>query len=250
MAYTVNKLAKISGVSVRTLHFYDEIELLKPAYYGENNYRFYEEEQLLLLQQILFYRELGFSLKGIQEIVTSPDFNKIDALISHKEVIVKNIDRNQELLETIDKTIAHLRGKLKMKDEELYYGFDSERQKQYEKDLIREGIVTPEFMDKYKEKINKWTQQDKENFLQQGKDINAELISAIENNLNPSSDEVQAIIGVHHAWVGWNPTKEKYIGLTELYQTPEFKEFYNKLHPKLLVFIVDAMKLFAEKELS
>ena len=62
MSYTVNKLAKLSGVSVRALHFYDEIGLLKPAFYGENNYRYYEEEQLLLLQQILFFREMGFSL--------------------------------------------------------------------------------------------------------------------------------------------------------------------------------------------
>lgn len=65
MPYTVNKLAKLSGVSVRTLHFYDEVGLLKPAYYVENNYRYYEEEQLLLLQQILFYRELGFQLNDI-----------------------------------------------------------------------------------------------------------------------------------------------------------------------------------------
>jgi DNA-binding transcriptional MerR regulator len=68
MAYTVNKLAKLSGVSVRTLHFYDEIGLLEPAYYGDNNYRYYEEEQLLMLQQILFFRELGFPLIDIQRI--------------------------------------------------------------------------------------------------------------------------------------------------------------------------------------
>jgi DNA-binding transcriptional MerR regulator len=68
MAYTVNKLAKLSGVSVRTLHFYDEVGLLKPAYYGDNHYRYYEEEQLLILQQILFYRELGLSLNEIQAL--------------------------------------------------------------------------------------------------------------------------------------------------------------------------------------
>jgi DNA-binding transcriptional MerR regulator len=69
MAYTVKKLAKISGISIRTLRFYDEIGLLKPAYYGENNYRYYEEEQVLILQQILFYRELGFPLKDIHRII-------------------------------------------------------------------------------------------------------------------------------------------------------------------------------------
>ncbi len=67
MAYTVKKLAEISGVSIRTLHFYDEVGLLKPAYHGSNGYRFYEEEQLLILQQILFFRELGFELKQIQK---------------------------------------------------------------------------------------------------------------------------------------------------------------------------------------
>ncbi len=89
MAYTVKKLAKISEISIRTLRFYDEIGLLKPAYYGDNNYRYYEEEQLLMLQQILFDRELGFPLNDIQMIIISDDFNKIDALISHKKILVE-----------------------------------------------------------------------------------------------------------------------------------------------------------------
>ena len=80
MAYTVNKLAKLSGVSVRTLHFYDEIGLLKPAYIGENNYRYYKDEELLVLQQILFYRKLNFSLNDIQRILSDKNFDKIKAL--------------------------------------------------------------------------------------------------------------------------------------------------------------------------
>src|SRR4029078_3278488 len=123
MIYTVNKLAKLSGVIVRTLHFYDEIGLLKPAYYGDNNYRYYEEEQLLMLQQILFYRELNFSLNDIQKIISSDDFNKIDALISHKQILAQNLDRTKKLIKTIDQTIARLRGKITMRDEELFAGF-------------------------------------------------------------------------------------------------------------------------------
>src|SRR5579883_2731395 len=91
MTYTVKKLAKLSGVSVRTLHFYDEIGLLKPAYYGDNHYRYYEEEQLLMLQQILFYRKLGFSLNDIKNMIGSDDFNKIDALISHKQILIDRL---------------------------------------------------------------------------------------------------------------------------------------------------------------
>src|SRR5437879_5683238 len=108
MAYTVKQLAAMSGVSVRTLHFYDETGLLKPAYYGANGYRFYEEPQLLTLQQILFYRELAFELKQIKRILGRADFEKVAALQSHRQVLEKNLARTRTLLETLDKTIQHL----------------------------------------------------------------------------------------------------------------------------------------------
>lgn len=123
MTYTVKKLAKLSGVSIRTLRFYDDIGLLKPAYVGDNHYRYYEQEQVLLLQQILFYRELNFSLDDIQRIISCDDFNKIDALISHKHILTQNLDRTKKLIKTIDQTIAHLRGKITMSNEELFAGF-------------------------------------------------------------------------------------------------------------------------------
>jgi DNA-binding transcriptional MerR regulator len=123
MAYTVKQLAAMSGVSVRTLHFYDETGLLKPAYHGANGYRFYEEAQLLTLQQILFYRELGFELKQIERILGRADFEKVAALQSHREVLQENLARTQTLIETIDKTIQHLKGTKKMKSEEMFLGF-------------------------------------------------------------------------------------------------------------------------------
>lgn len=123
MTYTVKKLSTISGVSIRTLRFYDSIGLLKPAYYGDNQYRYYQEEQILMLQQILFYRELGLSLSEIHRIINSDAFNKIDALNSHKHVLLGSLDRTKSLIKTIDQTIAHLRGKITMRDEELFVGF-------------------------------------------------------------------------------------------------------------------------------
>jgi DNA-binding transcriptional MerR regulator len=250
MFYTVKKLAKLSGVSVRTLHYYDEIGLLRPAYYGENKYRYYDKKQLLVLQQILFYRQLGFSLGDIQKILKCDSFNTIEALESHRKILSKALDRTKVLIKTIDKTIAHLRGKTTMKDEELYYGFDSEQQQQYESDLVAKGIVGQDFMREYKTKMSHWTELDKENFLKEGQEINHALITAMNNQLDPGSKEVQAIIKRHHKWVGWNPTKEKYIALTQLYQTPEFKKFYDQHHPDLLQFIVSAMKIFAQNDLS
>jgi DNA-binding transcriptional MerR regulator len=123
MAYTVKQVAAMSSVSVRTLHFYDETGLLKPAYIGANGYRFYEDPQLLILQQILFYRELGFELKQIKAIVGRADFEKVAALQSHRQVLQENLIRTRSLLETIDKTIMHLTGTKKMKSEEMFVGF-------------------------------------------------------------------------------------------------------------------------------
>src|SRR5882762_3483555 len=94
----------MSGVSVRTLHFYDDA-------------------QLLTLQQILFYRELGFELKQIKRILGRADFEKVAALQSHREVLQQNLARTQTLIETIDKTIQHLKGTKKMKSEEMFLGF-------------------------------------------------------------------------------------------------------------------------------
>src|SRR5215208_3126318 len=123
MAYTVKQVAAMSGVSVRTLHFYDETGLLKPAFVGANGYRFYEEPQLLTLQQILFYRELGFELKQIKEVLGRADFEKVAALQSHRQVLERDLARTRTLIETIDKTIEHLRGTKPMKTEEMFGGF-------------------------------------------------------------------------------------------------------------------------------
>jgi DNA-binding transcriptional MerR regulator len=124
MAYTVKQVSRMSGVSVRTLHFYDETGLLKPARQRANGYRLYEEPQLLMLQQILLYRELGFELKQIKEVLGRADFEKVAALESHRNVLRENLTRTRTLIETIDRTIEHLKGTRKMKSDEMFVGFN------------------------------------------------------------------------------------------------------------------------------
>lgn len=123
MAYTVKQVARMSGVSVRTLHFYDETDLLKPAHTGQNGYRYYEEPQLLALQQILFYRELGLELRQIRPLLGRPDFEQVDALHSHRNALEERLARTRKLLETIDHTIDHLNGTKLMSNEQIFAGF-------------------------------------------------------------------------------------------------------------------------------
>ena len=252
MPYTVNKLAKLSGVSVRTLHFYDEIGLLKPAYYGDNNYRYYEEEQLLLLQQILFYRELGFQLNDIQKILSSERFDKIEALKSHKNTLRGDLDRINNLVKTIDKTIAHLSGEETMKLEEIFHGFTDEKQKLYLNFLVDNG-VSQGVINQIRDKISNWSKEQWLDNKREADMIYAELGSAIDKHLAPSSPEVQALIKKHYEMttVLWTPTKESYIGLSKLYGShPDFVTFYDEINPKLLSFLAEAMKFYAEKELA
>ena len=161
MNYTVNKLAKLSGVSIRTLRFYDEIGLLKPAFIAENGYRYYQEAQILMLQQILFLRELGFELKQIRTIIEQSDFDKVVALQAHKKVLHQKIARLQELMITVDKTINHLQGNQPMKEQEMFYGFDSERQKQYEEYLITKlGDKVKPHLEESKRNVKQWTKEE------------------------------------------------------------------------------------------
>lgn len=252
MAYTVNKLAKLSGVSVRTLHYYDEIGLLKPSYIGNNNYRYYEEAELLMLQQILFFRELGFQLADIQRIIQSRDFDTIAALESHRKILDESLSQTQKLIETIDKTIAHLRGTEPMKLDDIFEGFSAQKQKFYEDFLVESG-VQQEVINKSKAKIKDWTKEQWQVHKQKADKIHEELAAAIDKHLQPSSPEVQKIIKKHYelTTVFWTPTKESYIGLSQFYLShPDFLKFYEGIHPKLLEFLVAAMKVYAERELS
>ncbi|HHF7347093.1 TPA: MerR family transcriptional regulator [Legionella feeleii] len=253
MPYTVKKLAKLSNVSPRTLRFYDEIRLLKPAYYGDNNYRYYEEEQLLILQQILFFRELGFPLNDIQRIVCSHDFDKIEALNTHKTILLRSLAKTETLIKTIDKTISHLRGKLIMKEVEMYQGFNADKQQEYENYLLNSGTLSQQEIDESWQNIRHWKKGHWQQHQEEGKKINQELVKAMNNHLKPEAKEVLALIQRHYNWVKnfWTPTRLSYEGLGQMYLNhPDFRNFYNTYHPDLVEYLVAAMKIYAKANLT
>lgn len=252
--YTVKQVAKLSGVSVRALRFYDEIGLLKPAFYGDNGYRYYEKEQLLVLQQVLFYRELGFELAMIQKIMADPKFDKIAALRTHRDHLAKETERTSDLIRTIDKTLAHLEKEVPMKDDEMYSGFDPKMQAELEREAIeRWGEPAREHIDESKRRTKDWKKEDYEKVKSDYDELHRAFVAAITRCLAPSDNEVQELVKRHYAVVNrfWTPKRQSYIGLGKSYcEHPDFRKLYDGFHPKLAEYLAEAMKVYADQKLT
>ena len=137
MKYSVKQVAKLSGVTVRALHHYDQTGLLIPAMRSEKKYRYYDEQNLLRLQQIMFYRELDFSLEDIRDILDDPDFDTLEALHNHRERLIQKQQNMATLIQTVDRTLESLEGDhhMTLKDKDLYEGFDQENIDRWNKEV-------------------------------------------------------------------------------------------------------------------
>src|SRR5512145_2264663 len=124
--HTVRQLADLAGITPRTLHHYDAIGLLKPSLVGANGYRYYGEEALLRLQQILLYRELGLDLGAIKRLMDKKDFSVVRALEAHRTALRKRIERLETLVATVDRTLAAQKGETAMNDEQLFEGLTAQ----------------------------------------------------------------------------------------------------------------------------
>jgi DNA-binding transcriptional MerR regulator len=250
--YSVKQLAKLAGVSVRTLHLYDEKGLLTPSVRTEAKYRYYGEKELLKLQQILFYKELDFSLQDIKDIINNPEFDVLNALESHKNALNARQNRISALLETIDKTIFHLKnGGNMLKDEDLYAGLPKEKAQAYRNEAIEKwGKNTVEKSEMHLRNMSKEGLNTLKNrFLNIGKQL-----SDLQNEA-PDSPTVQGLIAQHYDCIcqfwGKKPTAEAYIGLGQLYTTDERYAMQDSApQPDYAAFLSKAMKFYAEKHLG
>lgn len=257
MAYTVKKLSELSGVTIRTLHFYGEIGLLKPAYHGVNGYRYYEEKELLQLQQILFFKELGFTLKQIQKVLGKSDFDQLSALYSHRKALNQEWEKIGNLLKTIDKTIQHLKGKKKMKDKEIFDGFNIRvitKAKGDESYFTAEEIVGKSVKNSTKnvQDVEKRGKTFYENITMKAHAYFKALVHCIEKGLDPDSEEVQCIIKKHQSFTEQfhDVTQEVYKAFAQLYREhPEFRKQLDPFHPKLAEFMAQAMEYYADHKL-
>ena len=234
----------MAGVTPRTLHHYDDIGLLRPSRIGDNGYRYYGEDALLKLQQILFYRELDFPLADIKKIMGRRDFDVLGALQSHKDALQKQAMRLNRLLTTVDNTIHHLKGEKIMSQKGLFEGFSEEEQEKYASEA--EQLYDPETVRESNRKWKAYSAAKKEAIMTEGKQIYQDMIAAMPRGA--SSAEVQAIVErwYKHMDYFWTPDLDQLLDLANGYNDdPKFKANFDRMHPNLAEFMLEAVKVYA-----
>ena len=233
----------MAGVTPRTLHHYDDIGLLKPSRVGDNGYRYYGEEALLRLQQILFYRELDMPLEEIRKIMGRRDFDVLKALEIHKESLSKQMERTKRLLVTVDNTINYLKGEKMMSDENFFEGFSEEEQEKYA--LEAEQLYDPEMVRESNRKWKAYSAAKKEAIMAEGSAIYKDMIAIMPKGAG--SVEAQAVVERWHKHMDyfWTPNLKQLLGLANGYNDdPKFKANFDKMHPDLAEFMGQAVKVY------
>lgn len=242
MNRSVKEVAKISGVSVRTLHYYDQIGLLKPKSTTEAGYRLYDEEDLQTLQQILFFRELDFELKKIKEIITNSTFNREDALQKHKQLLILKKERIENLINLVDET---LKGAKNMSFKEFDMTQIEEAQKKYQKEAEERWGGTDAYKESAK-KTSSYSKQDWAIITTEAEGIYKALAEIRDES--PENSEAQELVRQwqqHITKYYYNCSKDILAGLGEMYIADErFTKNIDKYGEGLALFMSKAIKYY------
>ncbi|EGW39582.1 MerR family transcriptional regulator [Desulfosporosinus sp. OT] len=249
MEYTVQKLAHMAGVSARTLRYYDEIGILKPARMNSSGYRIYGQAEVNRLQQILFYRELGVSLESIKDIVTAPSFNETQALREHHVKLLEKREQLDVLISNVEKTIALTEGRIKMMDNEKFKGFKQklvdDNEANYGKE-IREKYGN-EIVNKSNQKVKGMSQVQYDEVTKLTTEVIETLHAAFETG-DPAGQLAQKAADLHRQWLCyyWDSyTNEAHAGVAQMYvDDPRFTAYYDKQQPGMAEFLRDAVHFY------
>lgn len=246
--YTVKQVAELARVSVRTLHHYDTIGLLRPARVNTNGYRQYDEAALLRLQQILLYREMGLELEQIKDLLDSPDFDLARALRSHRTALEHRIARLQELVRTVERTIDHIERNTPMSKKQMFKAITPEE----EQELTREARLQygPTLVDESVRRWGSYTQAKKDAILAEGNQNYANLTALLEANMPPESPEAQQLVERWHNHLRYfyEPPLEVLRGLGNLYNDdPRFRANFDRFHPQLADYMRSAITVYVDE---
>ncbi|WKA58796.1 MerR family transcriptional regulator [Planococcus shenhongbingii] len=249
MEYTVQKLGSLAGVSTRTLRYYDEIGILKPARKNSAGYRIYGRNEVDKLQQILFYRELGLDLESIKKIVNDPAFDGPAALRKHWQQLLQKRRQLDLLINNVEKTISAAEGKSHMADKEKFQGFKQklvdDNEKQYGEEV--RAKYGDDVVDRSNSKMLNMSESQYEEFMRLEKELMEALAEACKTG-DPASEIAQKTADLHKQWLTFtwpSYSKEAHAGLARMYVDDErFAAYYNKVHPNATEFLRDAILIY------
>lgn len=249
MEYTINKLAKLAGVSTRTLRYYDQLGLLAPARVSSAGYRIYGRREVERLQDIMFYRELGMPLEDIKTVLLSRDFDRLRALEGHLAALREKHMQLELLIANVEKTIKVTKGEATMTDNEKFKGFkkkliDNNEEKYGTEIREKYGDAA---IDESNAKLMGVTKEQYAEFEALSAELNETLKNAFEQG-DPASPLAQKAASLHKQWLCfyWSTySKQAHMGVTQMYvQDPRFTEYYDKIAPGCAPFLRDAVEIF------
>ncbi|WP_170295513.1 MerR family transcriptional regulator [Chengkuizengella sediminis] len=248
--FKVKEVSKIVGVSVRTLHYYDDIQLLEPETTTSAGYRIYTDQNLERLQQILFYKEMDFSLQEIKKILDRPNFDRIKELKNHKEVLIKKKKRIEEMIKTINKTINSIEVGIKIETKELFHGFDKEEIRKNQEKYVEEAKkMYGETYEKSVQKTKHYTNDDWKIITQESDIIYKKLASRME--FGPNDAKAQEAISEWRQQITkyyYECTIEIFRGLADMYVADKrFTKHINKHKEGLAKFMNQVMHIYCDE---
>lgn len=253
MEYSIREIAELTGVSSRTLRYYDSIGLLRPARVNEAGYRFYGRQELLLLQQILFYRERGFALETISQILYQKDFDISAALEEHLRELQRRRRELSNMIETVQKTIAERNGGQAMQDKERFEAFKRRIAAENQAAYGREARMAygDAQVDAAASRLLEMTQADYERFQNLKDDIQKALEAAVLNGEKPESEAGRQIALLHQQWLGmsWAEyTENAHRNIAQLYVLDgRFRAYYDRNVTGCAEFLRNAVLHWIEK---
>jgi len=253
MPYKIKEVADIVGVSVRTLHHYDQVGLLKPESVTTAGYRLYTDHDLERLQQVLFFKELGFNLQKIKEILDNPGFDRKRALQTQRELLLKKRQRLEAIIDSVEKTIESLEGGIEMSKKEMFEAFDmteiEKHQREYA-DEVKQKYGNSEAYKESQKKTSGYTKDDWAAIQAKGNEIHRRIAELMDKD--PADPQVQKAIGdwrQHITDCFYTCTPEIFRGLGDLYVNDErFTANIDKTCPGLAKFMREAMHLYCNNQ--
>ncbi|MDR1630963.1 MAG: MerR family transcriptional regulator [Oscillospiraceae bacterium] len=252
MEYTVNELSRLAGISKRTLHYYDEIGILKPRRAPGSDYRLYGGQEIDRLQQILFYRQFDFSLSQIRELLESGEEGFAAVLGEQLQVLLDKRSQLDRLIATAQQTMRTLKGEITMTDNEKFEGFKQklidENEASYGKEIRKKyGNAT---VDAANRRVQGSTQAEMQKMEALTQELNEALKTAVQAKEAPSSEAGQRVAALHKQWLCfyWPAySAQAHINIVDMYLADErFKKYYEAIAPGAAVFLKEAVTFFCD----